>query len=342
MIRHKNIILYILVILFCKNINGQTLTKLTNEVDSSTISFCDSLLKPYKDTNFYLIKCLDSIENVNIKINKKNEIYKIKIKELRDSIQSLKKIKTEINDKKNITNKTNIQKQKEVKPTNKLSKRIVIKGNSYDIVTLNYPIDNVKMILNDKNNNKIRTIDNGVNFISKTHKDIAFITNGGMYKIDNSPQGLYVENGKEIAPIDLNNSGYGNFYLQPNGIFLLTESKAFVIPTYDYINYKSKSLYATQSGPLLVNNGVINSNFTNGSVNKNIRSGVGIDNAGKLIFAISNNEVNFYDFAEFFYKTLKCKNALYLDGAISRMYLPSLNRLEKGGDFGVLIYSAKK
>lgn len=34
---------------------------------------------------------------------------------------------------------------------------------------------------------------------------------------------------------------------------------------------------------------------------------------------------------------LHCKDALYLDGAISKMYLPELGRYDLGGDFGAII-----
>jgi len=40
---------------------------------------------------------------------------------------------------------------------------------------------------------------------------------------------------------------------------------------------------------------------------------------------MSKEEINFYDFAKYF-QNLGCKNALYLDGFVSRTYL-----LEKNG-----------
>ena len=42
------------------------------------------------------------------------------------------------------------------------------------------------------------------------------------------------------------------------------------------------------------------------------------------IFAMLKKEMNFYEFAEYF-KKLGCKNALYLDGFVSRTYLPEKN-----------------
>jgi uncharacterized protein YigE (DUF2233 family) len=55
-----------------------------------------------------------------------------------------------------------------------------------------------------------------------------------------------------------------------------------------------------------------------------------------LVFAMSKKEINFYDFAKYF-KDLGCKNALYLDGFVSRTYLPEKNWKQEDGDFGVII-----
>ncbi|MBI9098669.1 MAG: phosphodiester glycosidase family protein, partial [Spirochaetaceae bacterium] len=99
---------------------------------------------------------------------------------------------------------------------------------------------------------------------------------------------------------------------------------------------------ATQSGPLLVYSGVINRNFSRGSDNRFVRNGVGIfreNDTDLVIFAISNRPVNFYDFAHFFRDFLHCSDALYLDGHISAMFLPSLQRNRRRGSFGTIIYS---
>ncbi len=164
-----------------------------------------------------------------------------------------------------------------------------------------------------------------------------FATNAGMYTTHNSPKGLYIENKKEQVHIDLKHREGTNFYMQPNGVFLLTKGKALVVVSEEFKNYKDSTLYATQSGPMLVYNGKINEHFTQGSLNLNIRSGVGVDVNGRVVFVISDGFVNFYEFAELFKNELKCPNALFLDGAISKMYLPGLNRYDLGGDFGALI-----
>jgi uncharacterized protein YigE (DUF2233 family) len=51
---------------------------------------------------------------------------------------------------------------------------------------------------------------------------------------------------------------------------------------------------------------------------------------------MSKKEVNLYEFAKYF-KDAGCKNALYLDGFVSRTYLPEKDWIQIDGNFGVII-----
>ena len=176
--------------------------------------------------------------------------------------------------------------------------------------------------------------------LEKQHKELVFAMNGGMYRKDLSPQGLYIEEGVNKNKIDTMKNGYGNFYMQPNGVFYLTEGGKAVVCTSDGFHDDGTIRYATQSGPMLVINGDIHSTFINGSTNVHIRNGVGILPDGRILFALSKKKINFYDFATFF-KQQGCKNALYLDGFVSRAYLPSKDWIQLDGNFGVIIGEIK-
>jgi uncharacterized protein YigE (DUF2233 family) len=180
-----------------------------------------------------------------------------------------------------------------------------------------------------------KNAENLISWLKIKNKKLVFSTNGGMYKKDNSPQGLFIENKIVTSEIDTSN-GNGNFYLKPNGVFYLTTDKNPIIcKTEDFVN-NGKIKYATQSGPMLVIDGEIHNTFKKNSTNLNIRNGVGILPNNQIVFAISKKEINFYDFAEYF-KKLGCKNALYLDGFVSRTYLPEKNWKQIDGNFGVII-----
>lgn len=209
----------------------------------------------------------------------------------------------------------------------------------FDETILAYEVDLKKQALHlfwkDNNDKPLRSIQNLKNFVESKQQTLLFAMNAGMYKSDFTPQGLYIENNKTLANIDTG-SGYGNFYLKPNGVFYITNKKlAIVCKTNDFLAKKDIK-YATQSGPILLENGIINPAFKEGSVNINIRNGVGILPNNHVLFAMSKKEINFYDFAKFF-QIKGCKNALYLDGFVSRTYLPEKDWKQTDGNFGVMI-----
>ena len=86
--------------------------------------------------------------------------------------------------------------------------------------------------------------------------------------------------------------------MKPNGVFLINEKhEAHVIESSTYTVLLSPAIWATQSGPLLVQGGDIHPDFIADSKNLQIRSGVGVRKDGTIVFAISASPVNFYDFA---------------------------------------------
>lgn len=99
----------------------------------------------------------------------------------------------------------------------------------------------------------------------KTHldsqnKELVFAMNAGMCQQNHEPLGLYIENELLKNGTNYQKTGYGNFYMQPNGIFYIdTKNKAHVSVTknIDLTNIR----LATQSGPMLVINGKINAKF---------------------------------------------------------------------------------
>lgn len=155
-------------------------------------------------------------------------------------------------------------------------------------------------------------------------QELIFAVNGGIYSEQFTPLGLYIENGQRYYKLNRGNGG-GNFFLLPNGVFYVTEQGARVVETEDY-GPQGSVINAIQSGPMLVNNGSIHPRFIKDYHSKHIRNGVGVDREGRVVFAISNQPVNFHDFGTLFKDALNCPNALYLDGSISEMYAPDLFR----------------
>lgn len=171
--------------------------------------------------------------------------------------------------------------------------------------------------------------------LAEIRPDLAFAMNGGMFTADHAPVGLYVEEGRELRKLKRYNNPRVNFGLQPQGIFLIRNGRAEVIPVEAY---KADGVsYATQSAPMLVLNGKINPALPN-SNSTYIRNGVGLLPDGRVLLALSHAPVTFRQFAQYFLDQ-GCTAALYLDGAVSEAFTPGRRSF---GSFGVLIAVLKE
>ncbi len=163
--------------------------------------------------------------------------------------------------------------------------------------------------------------------LAARNKKIIFATNAGIYERGPKPCGLTICAGRELVPVNLR-GGEGNFYLKPNGIFYLdAQTGPGVMEAAEFVNSGLKPRLATQSGPLMLRNGVIHPAFTVNSPNKRLRNAVGVRKKdGQIIFAMSDRDdavkgrVTFHQFTQFFIH-LGCQDVLYLDGDISTMLI---------------------
>lgn len=227
------------------------------------------------------------------------------------------------------------------------SLNLKFKGTNYHIFVANTDNNEIKMHWLSKDGRRFIRISNLLKYLEKQNKNPLMITNAGMYTPELEPQGLYIEQ-NELRPLDLKlPKTDANFYLKPNGVYYIDTFGVSHINTTEefqkaYDAKKTTINYATQSGPMLLIKGKIHSSFKARSLNKKIRSGVGIIDEKRTVFAISLEGENFYDFALLFKDIFGCNDALYLDGAISQMYLKDLAPKELGGQFGPLISVIEK
>lgn len=161
--------------------------------------------------------------------------------------------------------------------------------------------------------------------------------NAGMYHPNREPVGLYIERG--LTRFALNTAqGAGNFFLQPNGVFALDDQQhAAIYTTAQWAAAAPQDIhYATQSGPMLLIDQVINPIFDPQSRSRKIRNGVGVISPTQVLLIISETPVNFYEFAQVFVD-LGCTQALYLDGTVSSLYEAAHQRSIERDELGVLI-----
>lgn len=177
-----------------------------------------------------------------------------------------------------------------------------------------------------------RTFSQLADSLTAKGKTLVFAINAGMYQPDFTPLGLYVENGQELRPAETGTrtgepGKIPNFYKQPNGVLYWGSAGAGILSTGDFIKQKPAAEFATQSGPMLVIDNRLHPALIPGSSDRARRSGVGVCDGGKVRFAISEDSVNFHDFARFFRDGLHCPNALFLDGGNgSGLFNPALGR----------------
>ncbi len=170
-----------------------------------------------------------------------------------------------------------------------------------------------------------------------TDPTIVFAMNGGMYHPDRRPVGLYVEDGVETAGI-VTSDGPGNFGLLPNGVFCVQATRAEVIESRIFAAAPPDCTQATQSGPMLVIDGALHPRFLPDSPSLKRRNGVGAMPDGRTVhFVISDEPVTFHEMATLYRDVLGVRNALFLDGSISRLHAPALGRSDAGRPMGPMI-----
>lgn len=196
----------------------------------------------------------------------------------------------------------------------------------YDVITVDPQSHKISLYwLDPSSGQPFGTIKQLINWLETQKDSVIAITNGGIYKRDLAPLGLYIEQGQLLSSINLSD-GYGNFYLKPNGVFYIAPHGPGIADASEFDALADSLEYAIQSGPLLLSDNEIHPAFTPGSHNCRLRSGIGITPGGTVHIAITNGAVNLYDFATFFRDSLGATDALYLDGAISTLYAPHLER----------------
>ena len=194
----------------------------------------------------------------------------------------------------------------------------------------------LRMVWKDDAGKPLRTFAAAIETVKARGEKPLFLMNAGIFEPGGVPSGLYVEKGKTLRPLNLQ-PGEGNFFLKPNGVFLWNEKAAAVVES---SKYSAKHVsYAVQSGPLLMQRGIVHPAFRAESKNFLHRNGVGVTKDGKVIFLMSDwrspRWPNLHAFAEAF-RSLGCDDALFLDGDISQMQ--SGENLGKGSqNFGAML-----
>ena len=205
----------------------------------------------------------------------------------------------------------------------------------YTVVKIDVRKERLELFLHDDSGAPFKRFDRLEAWLAARNRQLVFAMNAGMYHADFSPVGLLVQEGREEAPLNLA-AGAGNFFLKPNGVFLVSDAGPRVVESSEYPALAKDVRLATQSGPLLLRRGVVHPAFIPDSDSRKIRNGVGVS-GHTAIFVISEQPVNFYEFALYFRDVLHCRDALYLDGTVSALHSLALRRSDFTRELGPIL-----
>lgn len=195
----------------------------------------------------------------------------------------------------------------------------VIDGVSYQVLRASPAA--VRIVWADADGRPLRTFPEVARHLAERKIQVETLMNGGIFEPGGIPSGLLIQDGKVLRPVN-RHDGEGNFFLKPNGIFLIGSTGAAVIRTEEYPPKDVKIGQAVQSGPLLLRHGRTHPAFNANSTSRLHRNGVGVARTGEVVFVMTNLNSpkfpNLHEFARLF-TTLGCDDALFLDGDISQM-----------------------
>ncbi len=195
----------------------------------------------------------------------------------------------------------------------------------FTVIRIDAAAQGLTLFLNDERGEPFHSFNTLNAWLRTQDRQLAFAMNAGMFHPDFKPVGLLIAEGAQHSPLNLED-GEGNFFLKPNGVFFVTDEGPVVLESSEYAKAAPANVkLATQSGPLLVQRGEIHPAFAVDSTSRYVRNGVGVrENAA--YFVITEKPVTFHELAVFFRDELNCQDALYLDGAISSLFMPDLQR----------------
>ncbi len=160
-------------------------------------------------------------------------------------------------------------------------------------------------------------------------------TNAGIFYRTREPAGLHVERGNALRPLNRSDDppageGEGNFFAIPNGVFYIAaDGTAHIRETQGAALALRQMREATQSGPLLLRHNRPHRLIGNPTVSRNA---VAVCGPKRIALVLAPEGASIREVALFIRNQLRCRDALYLDGTISGLRVPSA-RVDRDGEY---------
>lgn len=210
-------------------------------------------------------------------------------------------------------------------------------GSRFIVCTFDAQHDDLRLASQGADGAYLRGFERLAAALGRDASRVRFAMNAGMFDNQGAPIGLFIADGDQQHAISLTD-GPGNFHMKPNGVFWQEENGAVRIDTSDAYNAEPRAArWATQSGPMLVIDGALHQRIQHDGPSRYIRNGVGVRDSRTAYFVISAGAVSFGRFARFFRDELDCDDALFLDGSVSALWSPDLQRRDESERLGPLV-----
>lgn len=217
-------------------------------------------------------------------------------------------------------------------------------GVRYQVVRVDLRKVDLRMYWKDDSGQPFGSLEALDEWLGARGETLLAATNAGIFYRTRQPAGLHVERGRELRP--LNASGTppagerpGNFFYRPNGVFYVDrDGTARIVETGVARALIPRMREATQSGPLLLRDGEMHWLAGRADVTRNALA-VCSPREVALVFAPDGASVR--ALSVFIRDQLRCRDALYLDGTISGLRVPSAGVRSDGEYVGILAATAR-
>ena len=196
------------------------------------------------------------------------------------------------------------------------------------------------LFVDDARGQPVRTLRRAAELAAASGHRLVFAMNAGIYEPGLAPTGLAIEAGRELAPLNTR-QGTGNFYAAPNGVFYVTASGAMIARTTTFAAAAPEGVrLATQSGPILLEDGAMPAAAVrpaSGPSARRLKRNAVCADHGVATLVMVDSGVTLHELAVYLRDRVGCRNALYLDGAISQALDARSGRSDAGVPLGPIL-----
>lgn len=223
--------------------------------------------------------------------------------------------------------------------------RLRSRARLYQVVRVDLTRAEVKLYWRDERGRPFGSLGALERWLAGRGDSLLAATNAGIFYRSLQPAGLHVERGAVLQPLNRSSrppagEREGNFFSIPNGVFYIhQDGTAHIRETQGAGLALPRIREGTQSGPLLLRGGVPHRLVGNSTVSRNA---VAVCAPRRIALVLAPEGASIRELALFIRDELRCPDALYLDGTISGLRVPSADVDRDGEYVGIIGVTARR